>query len=235
MVAASAIPHRVPLGFICGYPVRTHQGELYGGSMFLPSAATDTLQGRAIQHINETWGEDTHRGWVDYKSLGIPVCKKKYRPFEFKILQCTDRSKMGVRGYNVEISVLRMYGCACHSNVRKRVIQRHGERNGWEPFGQWSLSKAKEAARKETRRLNAKLNTLSCVNHPLGKYDDSSSSSLLSEEENAPSLCYVGNAKQQQPWETLCANGTCNWKISGKYDDILSEIKEERTCKKGKA
>lgn len=31
--------------------------------MFHPSAATDTLQGRAIQKINEVWGEE-HRGWV---------------------------------------------------------------------------------------------------------------------------------------------------------------------------
>jgi len=183
--------------------------------MFHPSAATDTLQGRAIQNINEVWGEDTHRGWDNYKNIGIPVCKKKYRPFEFQIKQ---KNKLG----EVEISVVRMYGCSCHSNIRKKVILQHGERNGWEPFGQWSLTKAKAAARKETLRLNAELNHLSCLSDPLlSEYDSSS------EEENT-SLCLVGDAKQQQPWQTLCANGTCNWKIRGKFDDICSEIESER-------
>jgi hypothetical protein len=193
--------------------VRT-QGELYGGSMFHPSAATDTLQGRAIQKINETWGEDAHRGWSDYKNIGIPVCKKKYRPFEFQIKQ---KNKLG----EVEISVVRMYGCSCHSNIRKKIILQHGERNGWEPFGQWSLSKAKAAAKKETQRLNAELNNLSCSSDPsISRYD------FTSEEENT-SLCFVGDAKQQQPWQTLCANGSCNWKIRGKTDDISSEIEKE--------
>jgi hypothetical protein len=190
--------------------VRT-QGELYGGSIFHPSAATDTLQGRAIQNINELWGEDAHRGWSDYKNIGIPVCKKKYRPFEFQIKQ---KNKFG----EVVISVVRMYGCSCHSNIRKKLILQHGERNGWEPFGQWSLSKAKAAAKKETQRLNAELNRLSDTS--ISVYDSTS------EEENTP-LCIVGDAKQQQPWQTLCSNGTCNWKIRGKFDDICSEIERE--------
>jgi len=219
--------------------------------MFHPSAATDTLQGRAIQHINETWGEDTHRGWEDYKSLGVPVCKKKYRPFEFKIRRArrvknTNTNSSGSSSKStttanknngevgVEICVVRMYGCACHSLIRKQIILQHGERKGWERFGQWSLSKAKEAAKKETIRLNANVTMLKQLLPGL-KYDATTTSSSSSEDENddtAASLCYIGNGTKhkQQPWETLCANGTCNWKISGKCDDIISEINEEEHC-----
>ena len=45
--------------------------------MFHPSAATDTPQGIAIQNINDKWGQAGHRGWEDYKNIGLPVCKKK--------------------------------------------------------------------------------------------------------------------------------------------------------------
>ena len=65
----------VPLGFVCGYPVPV--GELYGGSMFIASAANDTLQGRAIQKVNEQWGAD-FRSWNGRETIGISVCKKKY-------------------------------------------------------------------------------------------------------------------------------------------------------------
>ena len=41
------VSFRVPLGFVCGFPIG-HGGELYGGSMFIPSAATDTKQGKCI-------------------------------------------------------------------------------------------------------------------------------------------------------------------------------------------
>lgn len=206
--------------------------------MFHPSAATDTLQGRAIQRINDVWGEDKHRGWDNYKSIGMPVCKKKYRPFEFRMKK---KNKMG----GVEIKVVRMYGCAAHSNIRKRIIEQHMERKGWEPFGQWSLGKAKTAAKRETQRLNVQLNNSSVSlsdSSSTSGYDSAlSSSSSLSEEENA-TICLMENlkqqskqhqpwqkqSKQQQPWQTLCANGSCNWKIRGKMDDICSEIEEER-------
>ncbi|KAL7532626.1 hypothetical protein ACHAXR_004741, partial [Thalassiosira sp. AJA248-18] len=214
----------VPLGFICGYPVGAG-GELYGGSMFHPSAATDTPQGSAIQKINDVWGQDLHRGWDNYKNIGIPVCKKKYRPFEFQIKK---KNKLG----GVEISVVRMYGCSMHSNIRKSVIERHGERKGWEPFGQWSLSKAQAAARRETQRLNAQLNnsstclSVSSASSSSSGYDSALSSS--SSEEETASPCFNRDSKQQQPWHALCANGSCNWKIRGKIDDICSEIEEER-------
>lgn len=213
--------------------------------MFHPSAATDTLQGRAIQNINATWGEDTHRGWEDYKSLGVPVCKKKYRPFEFKIrgrrikninnskstTTTTAATNKNGEQTGVDICVVRTYGCSCHSLIRKQIILQHGERKGWERFGQWSLSKAKEAAKKETIRLNANVTMLKQLLPGL-KYDTTTSSSSEDENhtDNATSLCYIGNSAKhkQQPWETLCANGTCNWKMSGKCDDIISEINEEK-------
>lgn len=194
--------------------------------MFHPSAATDTLQGRAIQKINDVWGEDKHRGWDNYRNIGIPVCKKKYRPFEFQIKR---KNKLG----GVEISVMRMYGCASHSNMRKAVIERHGERKGWEPFGQWSLGKAKSAARRETARLNAGLNNSSTcfsVSSSSSSSGYDSSRSTSSEEEDT-SLCLIEHDRQQQPWQTLCSNGVCNWKIRGKFDDIGSEIEEERSKK----
>ena len=78
--------HRVPLGFVCGYPVG-NGGEQYGGSMFIKSAAADTLQGKAIQAVNEKWGDannsDARRQWGGRETIGIPVCKKKYSPFAF--------------------------------------------------------------------------------------------------------------------------------------------------------
>lgn len=204
--------HRVPLGFVCGYPLES--GELYSGSMFHPSAANDTLQGRAIQKINNLWGSHhrVHRTGLgdDGKSIGIPVCKKKYRPFEFHL----KRNENG----RVEIKVERMYGCCSHSNMRKAVIERHGERKGWEPFGQWSLSKAKAAARREASRLNDENNALS----------DSSGYESNSSSDVTISCSRKDSERQQQSWQTLCHDGMCNWKVRGKLDDICSEIEEER-------
>jgi hypothetical protein len=215
--------YRVPLGFVCGYPVGIG-GELYGGSMFHPSAATDTLQGRAIQKINELWGEE-HRGWESYKNIGIPVCKKKYKPFDFTIQRRNEMTG------EVEIRVVRMYGCHAHSNIRKAVIERHGERKGWEPFGQWSLTKAKLAARRESKRLNAQRNSSDSSASSSG-YDSSVSTSSSEEETSSSSFCVIKEDFQgQQPWQTLCHNGACNWKLRGKYDDIREELSEELLCK----
>jgi hypothetical protein len=73
-----------------------------GGDMFLRSAAPDTLQGKAIQEVNETWGalhmkkeevdDILNRRRARGKGckagsdlyIGIPVCKKKYTPFNVK-------------------------------------------------------------------------------------------------------------------------------------------------------
>eukprot|EP00970_Alexandrium_tamarense_P015092 scaffold4733_cov170-Alexandrium_tamarense.AAC.6 len=226
--------NRVPLGFVCGYPVSFSGGEQYGGSMFLPSAATDTLQGRAIQHINNTWGSHPHSiarsNWSEgYKTIGIPVCKKKYRPFEFRVRRKNEKTG------EVEIVVERMYGCGSHSGVRKMVIERHGERRGWEPFGQWSLSKAKAAARKETVRLNAELNENGSASGGNSEGYDSTTSSSEGETSSPPAMyCRredITSLKRQQSWQTLCHNGMCNWKMKGKRDDICEEIESERLNK----
>jgi len=39
-----------------------------------------------------------------------------------------------------------MFGCHCHSHLRKKIIEIHGEREGWDPFGQWSIGKARQSA-----------------------------------------------------------------------------------------
>ena len=181
----------VPLGFVCGYPVGPG-GELYGGSMFMASAAMDTLQGRAIHAINERWGAD-FRKWTGRETIGIPVCKKKYAPFDIQ----TKRLENG----QVKVSVVRMYGCSIHSQLRKQLIEKHGERKGWEPFGQWSLRKANLFARKIIDRSNSN----EC------RFDDREDASGSSDEERGS-------------WKQICGNGQCMWKVKNKYDDIFSEI-----------
>jgi hypothetical protein len=177
---------------VCGYPVG-NGGELYGGSMFIKSAATDTLQGRAIQAINTRWGED-FRKWQGRETIGIPVCKKKYAPFAFRIIRGDD-------GTSPKVTVERMFGCRCHSPLRKSIIEQHGCRSGWEPFGQWSLRKAQDKARLETERLNAN-GVLNCI----AASEESWSSD---DEKNALSICN---------------NGQCTWKVREKFDDVCLEL-----------
>lgn len=126
------------------------------------------MQGQAIQRVNQTWGEDPLSRATGRETIGITVCKKKYKPFLFPIVPV----KGGRRGSSsggggdtaqkeqqqqglVEVQVIRMFGCKCHHPLRKAVIERHGMRQGWEPFGQWSLRKAQDMARRETIRLNS--------------------------------------------------------------------------------
>lgn len=157
--------------------------------MFIKSAATDTLQGRAIHAVNQRWGEDCCQR-NGRETIGIPVCKKKYAPFQFKIVTF---------GGKVQVTVERVFGCHCHSKLRKRVIEQHGCRPGWEPFGQWSMRKALEKARVETERLN---------NNSEGETTDEGISSC---DENTLSICH---------------NGKCAWKLKEKYDDIHSELRD---------
>ncbi len=140
MVQASATKD-VPLGYVCGYPLGRSGGELYGGSMFIKSAANDQPQGQAIHKINKRWSLSTEQDtpWEGRETIGIPVCKKKYTPFEFKKIDCPNG--------RVKIEVIRMYGCACHSHLRENRIRKYGPRKGWEPFGQWSLKKAQALAK----------------------------------------------------------------------------------------
>ena len=160
--------------------------------MFIKSAASDTAQGRAIQAINERWGEGK---WCGRETIGITVCKKKYAPFNFTI-------EDGPEGKVVRVE--RMFGCRCHSDLRKRVIETHGVRKGWEPFGQWSLRKAQERARRETERINRTgIAESDLVSQPLAEIDVSSDDGGI---------------------KTICNNGNCIWKMREKYDNIYREV-----------
>lgn len=68
VLISSSFIHRVRLGFVCGHPVGVG-GELYGGSMFIKSAANDTFQGKAIQSTNQKWGEQK-RTWNGRETIG---------------------------------------------------------------------------------------------------------------------------------------------------------------------
>jgi hypothetical protein len=187
-----SLPFRVPLGFVCGYPVGIG-GELYGGSMFIKSAANDTHQGKAIQAINEKWGEGR---WCGRETIGIQVCKKKYAPFNFTVeTNDTDGRKI--------VKVVRMFGCPHHSSIRKERIEKFGERQGWEPFGQWSLRKAQELAKRETNKLNG-------VGLP----------AITSDEEYS-----AASATSDEEIRTMCHNGNCMWKMREKYDNVCHEIR----------
>lgn len=113
--------------------------------MFARSAASDTLQGKAIQEVNEKWGEDILNR-SGRETLGLPVCKKKYKPFCPLIETLKDGTK--------RVKVIRMYACSVHQDLRKSVIEKRGLRKGWEDYGRWSMKKAVDRAKIETNRLN---------------------------------------------------------------------------------
>lgn len=223
---ASVLPGRVPLGFVCGYPLPGH-GELYGGSMFSRSAAMDTLQGKAIHSINMKWGNptnDTTSSTITTaiacsrapgrETIGIPVCKKKYKPFDFHVIK-----ENGI--YSVQVE--RLYGCQCHHPQRKHVIEVHGERQGWQPFGAWSLRKAQNLARIEAARLNGQTtNDNSSTSTVETRCDDSD------EELSSPSSTTITQNKLDVEIRKLigniCLNGTCTWKLESAYDNIYQEI-----------
>jgi len=161
--------------------------------MFIRSAASDTLQGRAIQDVNIRWGGD-FRQWNGRETIGLPVCKKKYAPFTI----VKDGNKWTVK---------RLYGCHVHSHLRQKVIARYGERKGWEPFGQWSIAKAKVAARKAMEHLRLKSERIE----------------ERSYDEREDSVGVVAHPL----WKQVCDNGSCAWKIRGKCDDITDELKEK--------
>lgn len=123
--------------------------------MFMASAATDTKQGKAIHAINERWGTtNSNQCRSGTENIGIQVCKKKYSPFEFRLRKISsssaaDGSKASNRKDKWTVDVRRLYGCALHTKIRKESIKEHGgERTGWESFGQWSLNKAKQLAKR---------------------------------------------------------------------------------------
>uniref|UniRef100_A0A7R9WNJ4 Uncharacterized protein n=1 Tax=Craspedostauros australis TaxID=1486917 RepID=A0A7R9WNJ4_9STRA len=240
--------YRVPLGFVCGYPVG-NGGELYGGSMFIKSAASDTLQGKAIQSVNERWGQGK---WTGTETIGIAVCKKKYNPFNFYVDIDDDGRKI--------VRVERMFGCHCHSSIRRRVIELNGLRTGWEPFGQWSMRKAQELARKETERLNSNNHVVADSSDSDSDHDghdaatgdgvDSLSDSVNDSRQTATSKQAGGDGdgddadghstpayssseesvsnevslSSDDELRNICSHGKCAWKRRAKYDNIHQEV-----------
>jgi hypothetical protein len=236
--------HRVPLGFVCGYPL--NGGELYGGSMYISSAATDTLQGQAMQKVNTRWGDDGSQP-KGRESLAGPVCKKKYKPFLFRLVQVSSdgivveskereatlktnnkkrpRTAPSLTTLTWQVQVERLYGCACHHELRRQVILKFGERPGWEPFGQWSLQKALTRAKQETKRLNALASSKGDASH-LDSDDVSTEESTVSVGRGAKKALVATAMPPTIKLLPLCANGDCIWKVKTAYDDIFEEIHE---------
>ena len=195
--------------------------------MFSRSAAMDTLQGKAIHSVNMKWGNPTNDPSSSSittaiacsrapgrETIGIPVCKKKYKPFAFHVVK-----QNGMFSVQLE----RLYGCQCHHPQRKHVIEIHGERQGWQPFGAWSLRKAQNQARIESARLNGETtNDGSSTSTVDTGYDDSD------EELSPPSTTAVAQneftAAIRKSISNICLNGTCTWKLESAYDNIYKEI-----------
>jgi len=216
--------------------------------MFIRSAASDTLQGKAIQSVNEKWGvEDArHQGWRSgLETIGIAVCKKKYAPFSFSVTY--EENGKGER--KKKIVVNRMYGCHCHSQIRKARIEKYGERKGWEPFGQWSLHKVRKLAKVEMERLNRQPPLLKVIgdstNSGITTTTTTSAESESSSDESRDASSASSDESTNRGWASstpslesdeeeckkpgssilsLCNNGRCTWKIKTKYDDISDEI-----------
>jgi hypothetical protein len=188
----------------------------------------DTLQGKAIQSVNMKWGNptnDTSSSSITTaiacsrapgrETIGIPVCKKKYKPFDFRIVQ-----QNGV--YSVQVE--RLYGCQCHHPLRKNVIEIHGERKGWQPFGAWSLQKAQNLARREAARLNGETTSDSSSTSTVDtRYDDDSDEDLSSPSISAAAQ-NAATAAIRKSVSNICLNGTCTWKLESAYDNIYKEI-----------
>lgn len=89
------------------------------------------------------------------------------------------------------------------------MILKYGERQGWEPFGQWSISKAQAAAIKH-------------VKSELKKGIDRTS--LVQGQESTDDACDARSTATGIKYEGLCRNGECLWKSKDDYDDIDDEI-----------
>ena len=192
--------------------------------MFARSAAPDTPQGQAICHVNRKWGEDTLQR-AGRETLGFPVCKKKYAPFVFPI-----RRKVNPDGSPgaYEVRVERLYGCKCHHPLRQRVIERYGERPGWEPFGQWSLKKAQEQAKHEAKRLNHGIvaapslsAAAAAVASPAVAVSSSSSDSSSGVDDDSDE---EGSSSEAGMARNMCWSGKCLWKVRTAYDDVFKEL-----------
>jgi hypothetical protein len=206
--------------------------------MFTRSAAMDTLQGKAIHSVNMKWGSINNTDISSSASavatavtcsrapgretIGIPVCKKKYKPFDFQVAK---RNNSTTSGGTYVVQVERLYGCQCHHLYRKQVIEQHGERQGWQPFGVWSLQKALNQARIEAARLNGEHLTTatdSSSTTTIDTGDDSGDEDILS-----PSTVVIQNERNvamRKSLSSICLNGACTWKVASAYDNIYKEI-----------
>ena len=213
------IIYRVPLGFVCGYPLQG--GELYGGSMFARSAAADTLQGQAMQRVNERFGSDS-LGREGRESLGMAVCKKKYTPFSFPMITAPDGT--------VQVSAERRLGCRAHHGLRQTVVAQHGMRPGWEPFGQWTYKKANDLARKDTAKRNRKV---AAAGDCTTTEDEVS---LSSAEDAAVAVCANPNSSASSSsfaannFRSLCWNGNCLVRHESMYDDVEAECRQRQAA-----
>jgi hypothetical protein len=110
--------------------------------------------------------------------------------------------------------VERMFGCRCHLNLRKAVIEQHGCRSGWEPFGQWSLRKAQGKSRLETERLNDGVDLLES-----GSLRKAQEKARLETERlnDGVDLLESGSESWSSDDEknalSICNNGQCTWKV----------------------
>jgi hypothetical protein len=198
----------------------------------------DTLQGKAIHSINMKWGSITNTDISASSStapnasmcgrapgretIGIPVCKKKYKPFEFRVLKETNTGGSCDGRYVVQVE--RLYGCQCHHPYRKQVIEQHGERLGWQTFGVWSLRKAQNQARIEAARLNGEfLSTDTSSTTTNDTADDSGDEDVVSAGTNGM-LPIERKGFLHKSLSNICLNGACTWKVESAYDNIYKEI-----------
>ena len=112
MIAAS-VTETVPWGFVCGYPIKSGSGDLYGGGLYMDSsAATLTPQGKAIKQASLDFG--------DGKTLPFPPCKRGYIP----IVRDGDDDDKPVKF---------LVACSFHEKARrKRLAREKGKLRGGE-------------------------------------------------------------------------------------------------------
>jgi hypothetical protein len=188
--------------------------------MFARSAAMDTAQGKAIHAVNERWGTDS-LARAGRENIGIPVCKKKYKPFHFEIVKKEEDG-------TVDVTVERMYACKCHHRQRKEVIEKHGVRDGWQHFGVWSMKKAQEMAKLHAQRINDNiLNNTGDNNTALEEEVDSDAETTADESALSSSDGSVAVVSLRKSTSNICLNGSCVWKVRSAYDDIYKEIHGE--------
>lgn len=191
------------------------------------------------------------------ETLGIPVCKKKYKPFSFPVILQKQQVVTTANGQSTsttsklryDVQVVRMYACHCHQQQRLQSMLQNGgkPRPGWEPFGQWSMKKAHELARKECIRLNkelqqqqdsrtvTKLPSTLDMDVDVVSLDETSTSSFSSSSatntssssrlESKPSTTTSTTVVSQHSIN-LCGNGECAWKMKSSQDDIEEELQE---------